>query len=51
MGYSYDGSWASMDTFKDKQYLESLYGGGGVPCEVWNVNGNREELREVVCAL
>src|SRR5690349_22583300 len=24
IGYPYDGFWASMDTFKDKQQLESL---------------------------
>ena len=31
MGYSYDGFWASMDTFKDRQQLESLYSTGGRP--------------------
>jgi glucose-1-phosphate cytidylyltransferase len=55
IGYSYDGFWASMDTFKDKQYLESLYAGGSAPWEVWKVNGNGKhedsELRETVCAL
>ena len=25
MGYAYDGFWASMDTLKDKQQLETLY--------------------------
>jgi glucose-1-phosphate cytidylyltransferase len=38
IGYSYDGFWASMDTFKDKQHLESLYSGGGAPWEVWKAN-------------
>jgi len=28
MGYTYDGFWASMDTFKDKQQLESMYATG-----------------------
>jgi glucose-1-phosphate cytidylyltransferase len=55
IGYSYDGFWASMDTFKDKQYLESLYGGGIAPWEVWKINGNgnhdNPELHEAVCAL
>src|SRR5712692_9557756 len=41
MGYSYDGFWASMDTFKDKQQLESLYAGGVAPWEVWKTNGGR----------
>jgi glucose-1-phosphate cytidylyltransferase len=35
IGYPYDGFWASMDTFKDKQQLESLCAGGAAPWEVW----------------
>ncbi len=35
MSYSYDGFWACMDTFKDKQLLEDLYTRGHVPWEVW----------------
>ena len=36
IGYPYDGFWASMDTFKDKQQLERLYSSaGGAPWEVW----------------
>ncbi|HSY99727.1 MAG TPA: sugar phosphate nucleotidyltransferase [Terriglobales bacterium] len=35
IGYPYDGFWASMDTFKDKQELESLWGTGAAPWEVW----------------
>jgi glucose-1-phosphate cytidylyltransferase len=45
VGYSYDGFWASMDTFKDKQHLESLYSGGGAPWEVWKTNGNGTNTR------
>jgi len=40
IGYQYDGFWESMDTFKDKQHLESLYSGGTAPWEVWKNNGN-----------
>jgi glucose-1-phosphate cytidylyltransferase len=40
IGYPYDGFWASMDTFKDKQQLESLYARGVAPWEVWKTNGN-----------
>jgi glucose-1-phosphate cytidylyltransferase len=40
IGYPYDGFWASMDTFKDKQQLESLCAGGAAPWEVWKVNRN-----------
>jgi len=37
LAYSYDGFWACMDTFKDKQLLEDLYSRGEVPWEVWKV--------------
>lgn len=40
IGYRYDGFWTSMDTFKDRQHLETLYGGGAAPWEVWKKNGN-----------
>jgi len=39
VGYKYDGFWAGMDTFKDKQQLESLWGSGAAPWEVWKKNG------------
>jgi glucose-1-phosphate cytidylyltransferase len=35
IGYSYDGFWASMDTFKDKQQLDSLCTSGVAPWEIW----------------
>ncbi len=35
IGYSYDGFWASMDTFKDRQQLERLYASGAAPWEIW----------------
>ena len=38
-GYTYDGFWASMDTFKDKHQLESLYSTGAAPWEIWKTNG------------
>lgn len=40
IGYKYDGFWASMDTFKDKQQLENLCTGGVAPWELWRANGN-----------
>jgi len=40
IGYAYDGFWASMDTFKDRQHLESLCVGGAAPWEIWKANGN-----------
>lgn len=34
-GYTFEGFWASMDTFKDKQMLEDIYARGEAPWEVW----------------
>lgn len=39
IGYAYDGFWASMDTFKDRQHLEGLCAGGVAPWELWKKNG------------
>lgn len=41
IGYKYDGFWASMDTFKDKQHLDDLYATGNAPWEIWKSNGGR----------
>jgi glucose-1-phosphate cytidylyltransferase len=35
MAYRYDGFWGCMDTFKDKQALDEMYGRGEAPWEVW----------------
>ena len=35
LGYAYDGFWACMDTFKDKQHLDRLYASGHPPWQVW----------------
>jgi glucose-1-phosphate cytidylyltransferase len=35
ISYSYDGFWASMDTFKDKQQLDDLYSRGACPWTLW----------------
>jgi len=35
MAYKYEGFWACMDTFKDKQQLDDLYAHGQAPWEVW----------------
>jgi glucose-1-phosphate cytidylyltransferase len=40
IAYPYDGFWASMDTFKDKQELENLWGSGIAPWEVWKTDEN-----------
>lgn len=35
-GVKYDGFWASMDTFKDRQQLEDLVRRGAAPWKVWD---------------
>jgi glucose-1-phosphate cytidylyltransferase len=35
VAYQYDGFWACMDTFREKQLLEDMYSRGQVPWEVW----------------
>jgi glucose-1-phosphate cytidylyltransferase len=35
LSYAYDGFWACMDTFREKQLLEDMYSRGQVPWEVW----------------
>ncbi len=40
--YEYDGYFAAMDTFKDKQQLDDLYESGNAPWEVWKKRVNGE---------
>lgn len=50
VGYSYDGFWACMDTFKDKQQLDEL-DHGSAPWKVWTHAGNgRAQRAELVAA-
>lgn len=35
LAHRYDGFFATMDTFKDKQQLDDLYASGSAPWEVW----------------
>ena len=43
ISYPYEGFWAPMDTFKDKQQLDDLYARGESPWAVWksDVEANR----------
>jgi glucose-1-phosphate cytidylyltransferase len=36
VSHPHDNFWACMDTFKDRQELEDLYGRGNAPWAVWN---------------
>jgi glucose-1-phosphate cytidylyltransferase len=49
IGYSYDGFWASMDTFKDKQQLDNLCTAGVGPWEIWKTNGNGHKRAPSLC--
>ena len=42
LAYPYSGFWRSMDTFKDKQYLDDLYNEGESPWEVWRKNNKKQ---------
>jgi glucose-1-phosphate cytidylyltransferase len=39
LAYPYDGFWASMDTFKDRQRLDELFSRGDAPWAVWEKRG------------
>lgn len=50
--YRYTGFWASMDTFKDRQYLDGLIASGTAPWEIWKCHNNGKVdsgSREVEC--
>jgi glucose-1-phosphate cytidylyltransferase len=49
--YEYDGFFAAMDTFKDKQHLDDLYEGGAPPWEVWRDAGVEKPTRSEISAL
>jgi glucose-1-phosphate cytidylyltransferase len=40
LAHVYDGFWACMDTFREKQLLEDMYTRGQVPWEVWKPHLN-----------
>jgi len=44
LAYRYNGYWASMDTFKDKQQFDDLYARGSAPWEVWKKDPKEKEL-------
>lgn len=43
MAYPHDGYWACMDTFKEKQDLEDVFGRGSAPWAVWNHQGEAKK--------
>ena len=45
--YEYDGFFAAMDTFKDKQQLDGIYDDGRAPWEIWRQT-NGESLKATI---
>lgn len=43
--YNYDGFWACMDTFKDRQLLEDMFASGQAPWEIWRGAGKPPAAR------
>ncbi len=41
LSHAHNGFWACMDTFKELQELDDLYGRGNAPWTVWNGHGHR----------
>src|ERR1044071_7276745 len=48
LAYKYDGFWAAMDTFKDKQMLDDIYASGRAPWQIWNHTAQRGSTPRVV---
>lgn len=48
--YPYDGFWACMDTFKEKQLLEDMYSQGAAPWEIWKPRTEAARTADVLTA-
>ena len=44
MAHKYEGFWACMDTFKDKQQLDDMYSRGEAPWEIWKNSPKNKKL-------
>ncbi len=44
MAHKYEGFWACMDTFKDKQQLDDMCSRGDAPWEIWKNSPKNKEL-------
>lgn len=44
MAYKYEGFWACMDTFKDKQQLDDMHSRGDAPWEIWKNSPKNKKL-------
>jgi glucose-1-phosphate cytidylyltransferase len=51
MAYKYDGFWACMDTFKDKQLLEDMYASGNVPWHVWKTESSTSTQKSSLASI
>ena len=46
-GYKYEGFWMPLDTFKDKQQIDTMYAEGITPWRVWDINGEKIKKEKV----
>jgi glucose-1-phosphate cytidylyltransferase len=51
LAFKYDGFWAAMDTFKDKQILDDIYARGRAPWQVWNRSEDSARTNEPAAAV
>jgi glucose-1-phosphate cytidylyltransferase len=42
LAYKYDGFWASLDTYKDKQRLDELASKNASSWEIWNNHSQKK---------
>lgn len=42
-GYKYEGFWLALDTFKDKQQIDTMYSEGKTPWKVWDANVKKDQ--------
>jgi glucose-1-phosphate cytidylyltransferase len=47
LAYKYDGFWAAMDTFKDKQMLDDIYASGRAPWQVWSHSSGQRGVSRI----
>lgn len=42
-GYRYEGFWLALDTFKDKQQIDTMYSEGKTPWKVWDMSVKKDQ--------
>ena len=47
VAYRYNGFWATMDTFKEKQHLDELDASGEAPWELWRFSSPKQDHMDI----